>query len=227
MSVRTIDDNQVTIVGEMISSPAFSHEVFRERFYTFDIKVKRISGEEDVLPVIMPESVKDTLQGRTEGFIKVNGQYRSCNRQEGGKIRLILFVYAKEIEFTEAEPDATGANCIVLEGHLCKMPAYRKTPLGRWISDILLAVNRPYGKSAYIPCICWGRNAKIASDLEIGSHIKITGRIQSREYTKKLTETESEKRIAYEVCVKTLDVSMDITLEEYIEGEKKREQRKQ
>lgn len=206
MSVRTIDDNQVTIAGEMISSPIFSHKVFKERFYTFDIKVKRISRVEDVFPVIMPESVMDTLQGRTEGFIKVNGQYHSYNRQEGGKSRLTLFVYAREIEFTGAEPDATGANCIVLEGHLCKRSAYRRTPLGRWITDIIIAANRSCGKSAYIPCICWGRNAKIASDLEIGSHIKITGRIQSREYIKKLTETKSEERIAYEVSVKKLDV---------------------
>lgn len=215
MSVRTIDENQVTIAGEMVSSPIFSHQVFKERYYTMDVKVRRLSGEADVIPVIMPERMRNVLRGRTEGFVKVNGQYRSYNRRDGGKGRLMLFVYAREMEFTETEPDATEANRIVLEGHLCKMAEYRKTPLGRWISDILLAVNRPYGKSAYIPCICWGWDAKLASNLEIGSYVKIIGRIQSREYIKKLTETESEKRTAYEVCVKKIDVSV----EEYIGGE--------
>lgn len=199
-----IDVNQVTIGGELLSLTVFSQEIFLEKIYT--MKVKRNSGAGDVIPVIIPDRLINGSKDLTEGFIKVNGHYRSCNKLVGGKSRLILYVYAKEIEFIGEEPDAAENNHIVLEGHICKTPVYRKTPLGRWITDIMLAVNGPCGRSDYIPCICWGREAKSASDLAIGSEIKITGRIHSREYIKKLTETESEKRIAYEVSIKNLDV---------------------
>lgn len=204
MSEKMTGVNQVTIGGEMLSLPVFSKEMFREKIYT--MKVKRNSGEGDVIPVIIPDRLINGSKDHEEGFIKVNGHYRSCNKLVGGKSRLILYVYAKEIEFIGEEPDAAENNHIVLEGHICKPPVYRKTPLGRWITDIMLAVNGPCGRSDYIPCICWGREAKNASDLAIGSEIKITGRIHSREYIKKLTETESEKRIAYEVSIKNLDV---------------------
>ncbi len=204
MSEKMTGVNQVTIGGEILSLSVFRQEMFREKVYT--MKVKRNSEVRDVIPVIIPDRLINGSIDLTEGFIKVNGHYRSCNKLVGGKSRLILYVYAKEIEFTGEEPDTAEDNHIVLEGYICKSPVYRKTPLGRWITDIMLAVNGPCGRSDYIPCICWGREAKIASDLEIGSYIKITGRIQSREYIKKLTETESEKRIAYEVSVKKLEM---------------------
>lgn len=121
------------------------------------------------------------------------------------KNRLILSVFVREITFVEEELDGAKTNQIFLDGYICKQPVYRKTPLGREIADLLLAVNRPYGKSDYIPCICWGRNARFASAFEVGEHVQVMGRIQSREYMKKITETESQKRVAYEVSVSKLE----------------------
>ncbi len=135
----------------------------------------------------------------------VSGQFRSYNRHDEQKNRLVLSVFVREVSFIEEELDGAKTNNIFLDGYICKLPVYRKTPLGREIADLLLAVNRPYGKSDYIPCICWGRNARFASTFEVGEHVQIMGRIQSREYIKKLTETETEKRIAYEVSVSKLE----------------------
>ena len=135
----------------------------------------------------------------------VSGQFRSYNRHDEQKNRLVLSVFVREVSFIEEELDGAKTNNIFLDGYMCKLPVYRKTPLGREIADLLLAVNRPYGKSDYIPCICWGRNARFASTFEVGEHVQIMGRIQSREYIKKLTETETEKRIAYEVSVSKLE----------------------
>lgn len=133
------------------------------------------------------------------------GQFRSYNRHEEQKNRLVLSVFAREVTFIEEEPDGARTNNILLDGYICKLPVYRKTPLGREIADLLLAVNRPYGKSDYIPCICWGRNARYASAFEVGGHVLIWGRIQSREYMKRISENETEKRIAYEVSVSKLE----------------------
>ena len=127
------------------------------------------------------------------------------SRHEEMKNRLILSVFVREITFVEEELDGAKTNQIFLDGYICKQPVYRKTPLGREIADLLLAVNRPYGKSDYIPCICWGRNARFASAFEVGEHVQVVGRIQSREYTKKITETETQKRVAYEVSVSKLE----------------------
>ena len=135
----------------------------------------------------------------------MSGQFRSYNRHEEKKNRLVLSVFVRELEFAEEEPESSRTNQIFLEGYICKMPVYRKTPLGREIADLLVAVNRPYGKSDYIPCICWGRNARYASGFEVGAHIQLWGRIQSREYTKKISEEEIERRIAYEVSVSKLE----------------------
>ena len=133
------------------------------------------------------------------------GQFRSYNRHEEQKNRLVLSVFAREVTFIEEEPDGARTNNILLDGYICKLPVYRKTPLGREIADLLMAVNRPYGKSDYIPCICWGRNARYASAFEVGGHVLIWGRIQSREYMKRIGENETEKRIAYEVSVSKLE----------------------
>ena len=134
-----------------------------------------------------------------------SGQFRSYNRHEEKKNRLVLSVFARELSFVEEEDDSVKSNQIYLDGYICKPPVYRKTPLGREIADLLIAVNRSYGKSDYIPSICWGRNARYASGFEVGSHVQIWGRIQSREYVKKLNEFETEKRIAYEVSVSKID----------------------
>ena len=147
--------------------------------------------------------VKENYIGRE---ICVHGQFRSYNRHEENRNRLVLSLFVREMSFLEevAETDIKP-NYIFLDGYICKPPIYRKTPLGREIADILLAVNRPYGKSDYIPCICWGRNARYADSFSVGSHVQVWGRIQSREYQKKLSESEYEKRTAYEVSVSKLE----------------------
>lgn len=205
MSDKIIENNQVTIMGEIISPFTFSHEVFGEGFYMVDVSVRRLSNSEDQIPVMVSERLLDVTQDYTGEFIMVSGQFRSYNRHEEQKNRLVLSVFAREIAFVEEEMDGAKTNNILLDGYICKLPVYRKTPLGREIADLLLAVNRPYGKSDYIPCICWGRNARFASAFEVGEHVQILGRIQSREYVKKLTETETEKRTAYEVSVSKLE----------------------
>ncbi len=209
MSDKIIENNQVTIMGEIISPFTFSHEVFGEGFYMVDVSVRRLSNSEDQIPVMVSERLLDVTQDYTGEFIMVSGQFRSYNRHEEQKNRLVLSVFAREIAFVEEEMDGAKTNNILLDGYICKLPVYRKTPLGREIADLLLAVNRPYGKSDYIPCICWGRNARFASAFEVGEHVQILGRIQSREYVKKLTETETEKRTAYEVSVSKLECMDD------------------
>ena len=205
MSDKIIENNQVTIMGEVASPFTFSNEVFGEGFYMMDVNVKRLSNSEDRIPLMISERLIDVSQDYTGEFIMVSGQFRSYNRHDEQKNRLVLSVFVREVSFIEEELDGAKTNNIFLDGYICKLPVYRKTPLGREIADLLLAVNRPYGKSDYIPCICWGRNARFASTFEVGEHVQIMGRIQSREYIKKLTETETEKRIAYEVSVSKLE----------------------
>lgn len=170
-----------------------------------DVLVRRLSSSEDRIPLMISERLIDVSQDYTGEFIMADGQFRSYNRHEEQKNRLILSVFVREVEFIDEEPDGAKTNTILLDGYICKPPIYRKTPLGREIADLLLAVNRPYGKSDYIPCICWGRNARYASAFEVGEHVQVLGRIQSREYVKKLSETETEKRTAYEVSVSKLE----------------------
>lgn len=205
MADKVLENNQVTITGEVVSGFRFSHEVFGEGFYLADVRVKRLSESEDVIPLMISDRLIDVTQDYTGEHIKVAGQFRSYNRHDEKKNRLVLSVFVREIEFVEEEMDTTKTNQILLDGFICKAPVYRKTPLGREIADLLVAVNRPYGKSDYIPCICWGRNARFASSFEVGGRVQIIGRIQSREYMKKLSETESEKRVAYEVSVSKLE----------------------
>lgn len=205
MSDKIIENNQVTIMGQITSEFMFSHEVFGEGFYMVEVLVKRLSNSDDRIPLMISERLIDVTQDYRGEYIVAHGQFRSYNRHEEQKNRLVLSVFVREVEFVEEEPDGTKTNSIFLDGYICKEPIYRKTPLGREIADLLLAVNRPYGKSDYIPCICWGRNARYASGFEVGEHVEVLGRIQSREYIKKLSETETEKRIAYEVSVSKLE----------------------
>jgi len=209
MSDKIIENNQVTIMGEIVSPFTFSHEVFGEGFYMVDVSVKRLSNSEDKIPVMISERLIDVTEDYTGEFIMVNGQFRSYNKHDELKNRLVLSVFAREVEFIEEELDGAKTNNIMLDGYICKLPVYRKTPLGREIADLLIAVNRPYGKSDYIPCICWGRNARFASAFEVGNHVQVFGRIQSREYVKKLSETATEKRTAYEVSVSKLECLED------------------
>ena len=215
MSDKIIENNQVTIAGEVASRFEFSHEVFGEGFYMVEILVSRLSNSQDIIPVMISERLIDVSQDYTGEYVEVYGQFRSYNRHDEQKNRLILSVFAREIVFIDEEPDGSRTNMIYLDGYICKEPIYRKTPLGREIADLLIAVNRPYGKSDYIPCICWGRNARFANSFEVGTRCAIWGRIQSREYMKKISEDQSEKRIAYEVSVNKLDL-VDEEAELYI-----------
>ena len=208
MSDKIIENNQVTIMGKVATEFSFSHEVFGEGFYMVEVEVKRLSNSEDRIPLMISERLIDVTQDYTGEYIMVHGQFRSYNRHEEQKNHLVLSVFVREISFMEEEPDGTKTNSIWLDGYICKEPIYRKTPLGREIADLLLAVNRPYGKSDYIPCICWGRNARYASGFEVGEHVQLLGRIQSREYVKRISDTETEKRVAYEVSVSKLEKTL-------------------
>lgn len=206
---RIIENNQVTISGEIASGFNFSHETFGERFYVVNIKVQRLSDASDTIPVTVSDRLVDVSNDCIGKIVSVTGQFRSYNKQDGEKKRLVLSVFAREFEFLSENEVCLYDNNIFLEGYICKEPIYRKTPLGREISDILIAVNRQYGKSDYIPCICWGRNARYAGNLKVGERCSVTGRIQSRQYIKKLDEEHTEERTVYEVSVSKLEVLHD------------------
>lgn len=205
MADKIIENNQVQIMGKIASDFTFSHQVFGEGFYTLELVVKRLSDSEDRIPLMVSERLIDVNQNYEGEYIQVQGQFRSYNRHEEKKNRLVLSVFVRELSFVDEVDDSMVSNQIFLDGYICKSPIYRKTPLGREIADLLLAVNRPYGKSDYIPCICWGRNARYASAFDVGGHVLLWGRIQSRDYMKKISETESEKRTAYEISVSKLE----------------------
>lgn len=205
MSEKVMENNKVSVIGTIVSEFTFSHAVFGEGFYLVDLSVNRLSEQADVIPLMISERLIDVTRDYIGCTIEAIGQFRSYNRHEGAKNRLVLSVFVREVNFMEEFTDYTKTNQIFLDGYICKDPIYRKTPLGREIADLLVAVNRPYGKSDYIPCIAWGRNARFASSFLVGTRVLIWGRVQSREYTKKLNETECEKRIAYEVSVSKLE----------------------
>lgn len=205
MTDKVFDNNQVVIAGEVVKDFEFSHDVFGEGFYILEVAVNRLSNSFDVIPLMISERLIDVNQSYVGRFIEVFGQFRSYNRHEENKNKLVLSVFVREVNLLESADDIQRPNSIFLDGFICKEPVYRKTPLGREIADLLLAVNRPYGKSDYIPCICWGRNARFAESFVIGGHIQLWGRIQSREYQKKIDDNEYEKRIAYEVSVSKME----------------------
>jgi len=205
MTDKVIENNQVTVMGEVVSNFSYSHEIYGEGFYMVDIKCTRLSDSFDIIPVMVSERLLDVTASYVGMLLCVNGQFRSYNRHEEKKNRLVLSVFVRELEFVDEVSDEVKSNQIFLDGYICKAPIYRKTPLGREIADLLIAVNRSYGKSDYIPCICWGRNARFASGFAVGGHVQIWGRIQSREYIKKISETETEKRMAYEISVSKIE----------------------
>ena len=204
MTEKILKNNQAVIAGEIISDFEFSHEVFGEGFYFVKLKVSRLSHSSDIIPLLVSERLIDVKQSHIGQFLEVRGQFRSHNKQESDKNRVVLFLFAKEIEMIDSAENR-NPNEIFLDGYICKEPVYRTTPLGRKIADVLLAVNRAYGKSDYIPCICWGRNARYAGNLTVGSRIQLRGRIQSREYQKRVSENELIRRVAYEVSVNKLE----------------------
>lgn len=202
---KVIENNRVSILGEIVSEFRFSHEVFGEGFYIVDVAVSRLSDMYDTIPLMVSERLVDVTQNLTGKLVDASGQFRSYNRHEGTKNKLVLSIFVREWQLVEENLEAGKTNQIFLDGFVCKAPVYRKTPLGREISDLLIAVNRPYGKSDYIPCIAWGRNARFASTFEVGGRIQIWGRVQSRDYVKKINEEETEKHTAYEVSVSKLE----------------------
>ena len=204
-------NNNVTIAGEVVSDFKFSHQIYSEKFYEVNVSVPRTSGTVDTIPVVVSERLIDVSQSLIEKQIHVVGNFRSYNKHQENRTKLILNVFARECEVTDAVSDC---NCIEMEGYICKEVRYRKTPLGREISDLLLAVNRPYVKSDYIPCVVWGRNASYISNFAVGTKIKVVGRIQSREYVKQLKNGDSETRVAYEVSVSEVKVMEESTNEE-------------
>lgn len=212
---KEIRNNQVTLSGKIESNFEFNHEVYGEKFYTSMLSVERTSGQKDIIPIMASERLVDVKTDWTGRFVKVSGQFRSYNKREGERNRLVLSVFATEFEeFGELPFSDNYINRISLDGCICKQPNYRETPLGREIADILLAVNRPYGKTDYIPCIAWGRNASFASSLEVGTMLQIEGRIQSREYQKRISDDEYETRTAYEVSISKMIVSEESDSEE-------------
>ena len=194
-------NNKVFISGEMVSEPVFSHEVYGEGFYEISVLVKRLSGQGDVLPVTISERLITDKALKVGDTINALGQYRSYNKLIDGKSKLMLTVFARELyDYSIIK----NPNSIVLSGYICKPPIYRTTPFNREIADILIAVNRSYNKSDYIPCIAWGRNARFAKNLEVGDKIAISGRIQSREYQKRINDDDIKVLTAYEVSISKL-----------------------
>ena len=228
MDTNYSENNYLTLVGKVTGEKEFSHEIYGERFYIFNLSIPRLSGNNDIIPITVSERLikEDTLQEGRKLLVK--GQFRSYNSYENERNRLILTVFAKDIlEVEEKEEEEENdivkkdiiTNEVVLVGYICKKPIYRQTPFGREISDILLAVNRAYNKSDYIPCIAWGRNARFCQNLEIGAQVKVVGRVQSRTYEKKHEDGTVENRIAYEVSIGSLEVIEEKGTENEVETE--------
>lgn len=203
MSDNLISTNKVYIEGKITGELSFSHEMYGEGFYNIKIEVPRLSEASDMLPVTVSERLMSTIDMSEGKIVCVEGQLRSYNKFVDGANRLILTIFARDMK--NIEEISKSPNQIYLDGFICKAPIYRTTPFGREITDILVAVNRPYNKSDYIPAIAWGRNARFSSTLDVSSHIKIWGRIQSREYEKKVTEENIIKRVAYEVSISKME----------------------
>ena len=201
MNVMQEKNNKVFISGKIVSEAEFSHEVYGEGFYEMSVLVKRLSGQGDVLPVTISERLISDGSLKMGVTINALGQFRSYNKLVDGKSKLMLTVFVRELL---DEAPVRNPNSIVLTGYICKPPIYRTTPFNREIADILIAVNRSYNKSDYIPCIAWGRNARFAKNLAVGEKIAISGRIQSREYQKRLTDDDIKTLTAYEVSISKL-----------------------
>lgn len=201
---KTAENNLVSLSGIISEECVFSHEVYGEGFYIFKMEVKRLSDNEDILPITVSDRLLDVTSLKKGMNVCVKGQLRSYNHYSSKKNKLILTTFAREIIM---EPDpGQNPNEIFLNGFVCKAPVYRTTPFGREISDLLIAVNRNYGKSDYIPCIAWGRNAKFAGSLDVGSNVELWGRIQSKVYQKRIDEEMTEERTAYEVSLSKIEL---------------------
>ena len=206
MNYDFLSNNKVYICGEVISEPVFSHEVYGEGFYELQISVPRLSEHRDIIPITISErllSEKELIIGNT---IAVKGQFRSYNKIFENKSKLMLTVFVREL----VEPSDSNPNVIELVGYVCKPPIFRVTPFNREICDLLLAVNRAYNKSDYLPCIAWGRNARYLNNINVGEKIVVTRRIQSREYQKRQENGADVTKVAYEISINK--ISSDISI---------------
>lgn len=202
------NNNNVLIKGKIAKLPVYSHAVMGEGFFEMYVEVKRLSDEVDLLPVTISERLIDGFKLGDE--IGISGQFRSYNKLDGDKSKLMLTIFVKEL----IDPnEIQTVNQICMVGYICKEPIYRTTPFGREICDCLLAVNRAYNKSDYLPCIAWGRNARFVKDLGIGEKLEVQGRIQSRKYQKKISDTESETRVAYEISLSSVVLAESVDYE--------------
>ena len=203
-------NNEVTLMGTVEGDLSFSHEIYGETFYSFVLRVMRLSDICDFINITVSERLIQNMQISHGSKVSVDGQFRSYNNYSETGNRLLLTVFARDIEKEDnLEDDRYGQNpnSIYLNGFLCKAPVYRTTPFGREITDLLVAVNRAYNKSDYIPCIAWGRNARYSSGFNVGDNIKVWGRIQSREYQKKISEEECITKTAYEISISKMEVA--------------------
>ena len=212
MDTVYLENNHIVLVGKVTSDKRFSHEIYGEKFYVFDLSVQLLSGNSDIIPVTISERLMVNGELPLNTKVTVEGQFRSYNSYGEGRNRLVLTVFAKNVTLLEDQENEVEAkkdfisNEVTLIGYICKKPIYRQTPFGREISDILLAVNRAYSKSDYIPCIAWGRTARFCENMEVGTEVKIIGRVQSRQYEKKYEDGTIENKVAYEVSVGSLEV---------------------
>ncbi len=199
-------NNQASVIGTVEDEKEFSHEVYGEKFYIFTLRVPRLSGMDDFLKVVVSERLLDECECNEGECVEIEGQFRSYNSVDLTQSKLILTVFAKKIEYAEQDKNK---NELYLNGFICKTPTYRTTPFGREITDMLLAVNRTYNKSDYIPIIAWGRNARYCKNFNVGDNIRVWGRIQSRNYQKRISEDEVISKTAYEVSVNRLEKNED------------------
>ena len=212
MNTNYLENNHLVLVGKVTSDKKFSHEIFGEKFYIFDLEVPRLSGNADIIPITISERLLEKEDLEIDKKIIVEGQFRSYNSYQNERNKLVLTVFAKDVKFIENQDEEIQAskdfvsNEVTLNGYICKKPIYRQTPFGREIADLLLAVNRAYNKSDYIPCIAWGRNARFCENIEVGTEVKVVGRVQSRTYEKKYEDGTSETKVAYEVSISSLEI---------------------
>ena len=206
MNTNYSENNHLILVGKIASEKNYSHEIYGEKFYVFNLEVIRLSSTIDIVPITVSERLLTNLNLEIGKKVYVEGQFRSYNNYENEKNRLILTVFAKEVREIEENEEEEVSNEVTLVGYICKKPIYRQTPFGREIADILLAVNRAYNKSDYIPCIAWGRNARFCQNMEVGTEVKLVGRVQSRTYEKKYEDGRVESRVAYEVSIANMEI---------------------
>ncbi|MCL2839843.1 MAG: single-stranded DNA-binding protein [Defluviitaleaceae bacterium] len=221
-------NNFIDIGGRINSDLTFSHEIYGEGFYRFDVEVDRLSGNSDILPVTVSERIVDREKMAIGLPIRILGQIRSYNSyvEADKRNKLVLTIFARDVEVLSSSSD-TSPNDVFLDGYLCKPAIYRTTPFGREIADLLVAVNRSYNKSDYIPCIAWGRNARYAGKLEVGHHIRLWGRMQSRKYQKKIDENNILEKVAYEVSVSKVEIINDVDTENISNAENNTETEKE